>query len=157
MAATGPLDADIDTLRARRHSHLHVAASQTIAEYLFPEWLMALRTHAPETAIALRSGSSADVARAVAARLGAERPAGAVLHHRDQAGGGLGRGAVVSSLAVEAEPAAGTLKSSPVAGLEPERTLRAVWPAGQTLAGPARDLYAIARRSWNNPSWNHGS
>lgn len=54
--------------------------------------------------------------------------------------------AVVSSRSVEAELAAGTLKSPPVADLELGRALRAVWPTGQTLTGPARDLYAIAAR-----------
>ncbi|MFG2997589.1 LysR family transcriptional regulator [Streptomyces sp. NPDC048340] len=222
LAAAQQLDAGIDTLRARRHSHLNVAASQTIAEYLFPEWLVALRTHAPATAIALQSGNSADVARAVLegrAEIGfIEGPrapkglqsrlvardrlvvvvapghpwarrtavaldelAGTPLIQRESGSGtrmafeqavaarlpgwepsallelssttaikraaasGVGP-AVVSSLAVEAELAAGTLKSPPVAGLELERSLRAVWPVGQSLTGPARDLCAIARR-----------
>lgn len=65
LAAARQLDAGIDTLREQRRSHLQVAASQTVAEYLFPEWLMALRVHAPSTVIALQSGNSADVARAV--------------------------------------------------------------------------------------------
>lgn len=223
MAAARQLDAGIDTLREQRHSHLRVAASQTIAEYLFPEWLMALRAHAPSTAIALRSGNSAEVARsvlegraeigfiegprapkglqsrliardrlvvvvapdhpwarrtavtleeiartplvqresgsgtrmafeqAVAARLPGWEP-NALLElssttaiKRAVASGV--RPAVLSSLAVEAELAAGTLKSPPLTGLELGRTLRAVWPAGQSPTGPARDLFAIARRS----------
>ncbi|MGY4099822.1 LysR substrate-binding domain-containing protein [Nocardia sp. R16R-3T] len=55
--------------------------------------------------------------------------------------------AVVSSLAVAAEIAAGALASPSVNGLDLARTLRAVWPAGHRLTGPARDLYAIARRT----------
>ncbi|WP_369691138.1 LysR substrate-binding domain-containing protein [Nocardia altamirensis] len=54
--------------------------------------------------------------------------------------------AVLSSLAVAPEIAAGTLVSPTVTGLELERVLRAVWPTGDRLTGPARDLYAIARR-----------
>jgi DNA-binding transcriptional LysR family regulator len=63
--AAQQLGAGIDTLRAERDSHLHVAASQTIAEYLFPRWLMSLRARTPGTSIALQSGNSAEVARAV--------------------------------------------------------------------------------------------
>ncbi|MFI6470771.1 LysR family transcriptional regulator [Streptomyces sp. NPDC050516] len=63
--AAQQLGAGIDTLRAERDSHLHVAASQTIAEYLFPRWLMSLRARTPGTSIALRSGNSVEVAQAV--------------------------------------------------------------------------------------------
>lgn len=59
------LDAGIDTLRAQRDSRLRVAASQTVAEYLFPKWLVGLRARMPETSIALISGNSAEVAKAV--------------------------------------------------------------------------------------------
>jgi len=34
-----------------------------------------------------------------------------------------------------------------IADLDLNRTLLAVWTAGRRLAGPARDLYAIAARS----------
>ncbi|MEU0540786.1 LysR family transcriptional regulator [Nocardia sp. NPDC005978] len=63
--AAARLDAGIDTLRGQRDSRLRVAASATIAEYLFPKWLVALRSRAPDTSIALVSGNSADVGRAV--------------------------------------------------------------------------------------------
>jgi len=53
--------------------------------------------------------------------------------------------AVLSSLAVAAELSAGTLCAVTITGLTLDRTLLAVWPAGRRLAGPARDLYAIAR------------
>jgi DNA-binding transcriptional LysR family regulator len=52
--------------------------------------------------------------------------------------------AVLSSLAVAGELAAGTLRAVPVSGLDLNRALRAVWPSGRRLTGPARDLYTIA-------------
>ncbi|MEV0294642.1 LysR family transcriptional regulator [Nocardia sp. NPDC050710] len=220
--AAEQLDAGIDTLRAERDSRLRVAASQTIAEYLFPGWLMTLRATTPDTTIALESGNSVEVAQAVLdgragigfvespktfrgleshtvardrlvvvvapqhqwARRGsvalaelAETP----LIQREPGSGtrtwfehavsralpgtqpnialelssttaiktavaaGVGP-AVLSSLAVAADIAAGSLVSPEVTGLDLDRTLRAVWPTGQRLTGPARDLYAIARR-----------
>ncbi|WP_306355698.1 MULTISPECIES: LysR family transcriptional regulator [unclassified Nocardia] len=63
--AAARLDAGIDSLRAERDSRLQVAASQTAAEYLFPKWLMSLRARQPATTIALESGNSAEVVRAV--------------------------------------------------------------------------------------------
>jgi DNA-binding transcriptional LysR family regulator len=55
--------------------------------------------------------------------------------------------AVLSSLATANELIAGTLRAVPVNGLDLHRTLRAVWPAGRRLTGPAQDLYQIAARS----------
>ena len=55
--------------------------------------------------------------------------------------------AVLSSLAVAGELAAGTLLAVPVNGLDLRRALRAVWPAGRRLTGPAQDLYQIAART----------
>lgn len=43
LAAAERLDAGMASLRAESVRHLHVAASQTIAEYLLPQWLVALR------------------------------------------------------------------------------------------------------------------
>jgi DNA-binding transcriptional LysR family regulator len=57
-----------------------------------------------------------------------------------------GSAAILSSLAVTAELAAGQLIAVP-AGVPLTRRLRAVWPANAQLVGPARDLYLIARRS----------
>jgi len=54
--------------------------------------------------------------------------------------------AVLSSLAVAAELAAGTLCAVPVTGIDLGRKLMAVWAEGRRLAGPARDLYTIAAR-----------
>jgi DNA-binding transcriptional LysR family regulator len=54
--------------------------------------------------------------------------------------------AVLSSLAVTADLAAGTLVAVPTPSLDLARRLRAVWPDGRRLTGPARDLLAIAIR-----------
>ncbi|MBD0741388.1 LysR family transcriptional regulator [Streptomyces sp. CBMA152] len=214
------LDAGIGTLRDQRDSQLHVAASQTVAEYLFPTWLMALRARAPQTTVALEAGNSTEVGEAVLAgraeigfiesprapkglesrpvardrllvvvapghpwarrgtltadelaatalimreagsgtRISLERALAAQVPGRKPTpllelssttaiktatAGGIGP-TVLSSLAVEAELAAGTLKAVPVSGFEAGRTLRAVWPRGRRPVGPARDLYAIA-------------
>jgi DNA-binding transcriptional LysR family regulator len=60
--------------------------------------------------------------------------------------GGIGP-AVLSVRAVAAELAAGTLVRLAVPGLDLTRRLRAIWPTGHDLRGPARDLLAIALRS----------
>ncbi|MGW6709147.1 LysR family transcriptional regulator [Streptomyces sp. NPDC054956] len=220
--AAHELDAGIDALRERRSSHLKVAASQTVAEYLVPKWLIGLRAQHPATSVALESGNSADVARAVLegrAEMGfiesprapkglesravardrllvvvapahpwarrtaitPEELAGASLIQREagsgtrtaferamtahlpdwqpsallelasttaiktSVAGGAGP-AVLSSLAVADELAAGTLRSPAVTGLDLGRSLRAVWPTGRRPTGPARDLFALARR-----------
>ncbi|WP_371616699.1 LysR family transcriptional regulator [Streptomyces sp. NBC_00454] len=222
VEAARQLGAGIDTLREQRDSRLHVAASQTVAEYLFPKWLVALRTSAPGTTLTLEPGNSATVARAVlegragigfiesprapkglesrlvardrlvvvfaprhpwarrtditlaelaatpliqrepgsgtrtsferavAARVPGWQPAAlmelsSTTAIKNAAAAGVGP-AVLSSLAVSAELASGSLKTTTVTGLDMTRSLRAVWPAGQRPAGPARDLYAIARR-----------
>jgi len=55
--------------------------------------------------------------------------------------------AVLSSLAVAGELAAGTLRAVPVvAGVALERSLSAVWTRGRPLAGPAADLVRLAAR-----------
>lgn len=59
--------------------------------------------------------------------------------------------AVLSSLAVAPDLAAGTLQPVPVAGLDLGRKLMAVWPAGRQLTGPAADLRAIAVRGAAQP------
>ncbi|TVS99116.1 LysR family transcriptional regulator [Amycolatopsis bartoniae] len=63
--AAADLEAGIAALRDERDSHLHVAASLTVAEYLLPKWLAALRTPAPATIVALTAGNSAEVAARV--------------------------------------------------------------------------------------------
>jgi len=221
--AAAALEAGITSLRERGDAVLRVAASMTVAEYLLPGWLTALRGRRQTTTVALTAGNSAEVAAAVlggAADIGfvegpdlppglAARQAGsdalivvAAPGHpwarrrsgitaaelaatplvsrepssgtrrsleaalRVQAGlervppvaelssttaiksavaAGIGPG-VLSSLAVAAELAAGTLRAVPVADLDLARRLLAVWPDGRQLTGPAADLRAIAVR-----------
>ncbi|WP_103534165.1 LysR family transcriptional regulator [Streptomyces sp. SM11] len=216
IEAAQRLGTGIDTLRDQRDSHLHVAASQTVAEYLLPRWLVALGSRTPSTKVTLEPGNSATVSRAVlegraeigfiegpraprglesrlvakdrlvvvvgprhpwsrraevgldelaatpliqrepgsgtrtsfeeAVGAGASGPQSAPLLElpsttaiKNAAAAGLGP-AVLSSLALTAELASGTLKAVPVAGLDTTRSLRAVWPTGARPAGPARDL-----------------
>ncbi|MGW1158351.1 LysR family transcriptional regulator [Streptomyces sp. NPDC002513] len=62
VEAAEAFDAGAQALRGRRDSRLRVAASMTIAEYLLPGWLIALRAQRPETAVSLLAGNSAAVA-----------------------------------------------------------------------------------------------
>ncbi|MGK5632581.1 LysR family transcriptional regulator [Streptomyces sp. URMC 123] len=62
VEAAEAFDAGAQALRARRDSRLRVAASMTIAEYLLPGWLIALRAERPATAVSLVAGNSAAVA-----------------------------------------------------------------------------------------------
>ncbi|MBZ6230580.1 LysR family transcriptional regulator [Streptomyces olivaceus] len=62
VEAAEAFDAGAQALRDRRDSRLRVAASMTIAEYLLPCWLVALRTQLPDTAVSLLAGNSAAVA-----------------------------------------------------------------------------------------------
>ncbi|MEU2611365.1 LysR family transcriptional regulator [Micromonospora sp. NPDC007271] len=223
VEAADSLAAAVQTLRSSHESRLAVAASQTIAEYLLPAWLVALRARQPDLVVTLQAANSAEVAtrllagnadlgfvegpdlppgldaetvaedrlsvvvapthpwarrrRGIApaelaatplvsreAGSGTRRALEAALreHHIDTLTAPLlelssttaikhavaaGSGpAVLSSLAVSTELAAGTLAAVPVSGLTLHRRLRAAWPAGRQLTGPARDLYAIARR-----------
>ncbi|MEV7501916.1 LysR family transcriptional regulator [Streptomyces sp. NPDC093018] len=216
-------DNGINTLRGRRESQLHVAASQTVAEYLFPQWLLALRLRAPDTTVAMEAGNSVQVGESVLtgrAEIGfVESPrapkgldsktvardrlivvvspqhawsrrsaitvdelAGTALIQRETGSGtrtsferaltalvpgwkptallelssttalkkatanGVGP-AVLSSLAIEGELAAGTLKPVTVTGFEVRRSLRAVWPMGQHPTGPSRELFAVAHQA----------
>ncbi|WP_305788934.1 LysR family transcriptional regulator [Symbioplanes lichenis] len=215
--AADALATGVAALRVTHESRLAVAASQTVAEYLLPPWLVALRAAHPGLTVTLQAANSADVAAAVlAGRVelgfveGPDQPAGlhaetvatdrlavvvapghpwarrrsvaaaelaatplvsreagsgtrrayeealglaqaapllelsstTAIKHAVAAGSGA---AVLSSLAVTAELAAGTLVAVPT-GVALQRRLRAVWKAGDQLTGPARDLYAIARR-----------
>ncbi|GAA2261554.1 transcriptional regulator [Streptomyces ruber] len=62
VEAAEVFDAGAQALRDRRDSRLRVAASMTIAEYLLPGWLVALRAQRPDTAVSLQAGNSAVVA-----------------------------------------------------------------------------------------------
>lgn len=217
------LEAGIAALRVDRQTHLRIAASLTVAEYLLPRWLIALRAADPDTVTALSCGNSTEVAAQV---LGGEAEIGFVEGPTVPAGvqarevardelvvvvapshewarrrrvratelattplvsrepgsgtrqaweqavreqldtdlaapvlevssttaikaavmGGIGP-AVLSVRVVAAELAAGTLVRLAVPGLDLTRRLRAIWPAGHDLRGPARDLLAIALRN----------
>jgi DNA-binding transcriptional LysR family regulator len=63
--AAAALDAGVTALRRERDSRLRIAASMTVAEYLLPVWLTALRTDYPGAAVALSAVNSAEVAEAV--------------------------------------------------------------------------------------------
>lgn len=63
VEAAEAFDAGAQALRDRRDSRLRVAASMTIAEYLLPGWLIALRAERPDTAVSLLAGNSGQVAR----------------------------------------------------------------------------------------------
>ncbi|MGY3200647.1 LysR family transcriptional regulator [Streptomyces sp. TE5632] len=63
VEAAEAFDAGAQALRDRRDSRLRVAASMTIAEYLLPGWLLALRSQRPDTAVSLLAGNSASVAQ----------------------------------------------------------------------------------------------
>jgi DNA-binding transcriptional LysR family regulator len=222
--AAAALDAGVTALRHERDSRLRIAASMTVAEYLLPAWLTALRAAYPGAAVALSAINSAEVADAVlgdradigfvegpdippglhaepigrdaltlvvapahrwARRRGGvpaaelaqtalvSREAGSGTRRfledalRDQAGlepvppaaelssttaikaavaAGAGP-AVLSSLAVATELAAGTLRQVPITGVDLRRTLMAVWTGGRRLTGPAGDLYTIVART----------
>ncbi|WP_237536669.1 LysR family transcriptional regulator [Streptomyces sp. SID5785] len=62
VEAAEEFDAGAQALRVRRDSRLRVAASMTIAEYLLPRWLLALRAARPDTAVSLLAGNSTAVA-----------------------------------------------------------------------------------------------
>ncbi|MEF9915566.1 LysR substrate-binding domain-containing protein [Streptomyces sp. P5-A9] len=55
--------------------------------------------------------------------------------------------AVISEMAVRTDVADGRLVRVSVEGVELRRALRAVWPAGRSLIGPAAELLALATRS----------
>ncbi|WP_320776616.1 LysR substrate-binding domain-containing protein [Streptomyces sp. CRN 30] len=61
VEAAEAFDAGAQALRDRRDSRLRVAASMTIAEYLLPGWLVALRVQRPDTAVSLHAGNSSVV------------------------------------------------------------------------------------------------
>ncbi|WP_405425941.1 LysR family transcriptional regulator [Streptomyces erythrochromogenes] len=65
VEAAEAFDAGAQALRGQRDSRLRVAASMTIAEYLLPGWLIALRGQRPDTAVSLHAGNSAVVVQRV--------------------------------------------------------------------------------------------
>lgn len=219
VTAAAGLSTAIAALHPDRATHLRIAASLTVAEYLLPRWLVTLHALQPTLAPALLSGNSAFVAESVSAgdaRLGfvespdvtadldrrevarddlvlvvapdhpwastmptvdavvgtalvtreagsgtrsaferAVRAAGfgavaspmielsSTTAIKSAVGGGIGA-AVLSSLAVTAEVASGTLVAVPLPGLDLSRSLAAVWPTGRVPTGPAADLLSVA-------------
>lgn len=65
LDAVAALDAGLASLRADHGSHLRVAASLTVAEYLMPRWLATLKAASPAIGVALTTGNSEDAATAV--------------------------------------------------------------------------------------------
>ena len=63
--AAAALDAGVTALRRDRDSRVRIAASMTVAEYLLPAWLTALRATCPGAAVALTAVNSAEVAATV--------------------------------------------------------------------------------------------
>lgn len=213
------LDAGVRSLRETARTHLRVAASMTVAEYLFPGWLTRLNTASDGVHVALVMGNSDQVARWVVAgdadlgfvegvgvpdgvqsrrllrdrltvvvgprhpwarRRRALTPAElaaaplvarevgsgtrAVLDHalalhglvadvavelgsttliKSAVAAGSGP-AVVSELAIRRESAAGQLVEVSCPDLDTERWIRAIHRRGRRLAGPARELLAVA-------------
>jgi molybdate transport repressor ModE-like protein len=67
IEAVEALAAGATALRAAHDSTLRVAASQTVAEYLLPGWLVAMRASHPGLGVTLDATNSTDVARRVLA------------------------------------------------------------------------------------------
>jgi DNA-binding transcriptional LysR family regulator len=65
--AAAALEVGLVALRHERDSRLRIAASMTVAEYLLPVWLTALRAVDPGAVVALSAVNSAEVAQAVLA------------------------------------------------------------------------------------------
>lgn len=63
--ATTRFAVSVEALRTTSAGHLRVAASYTIAEYLMPAWLNALRTAQPNAAVQLEVSNSARVVESV--------------------------------------------------------------------------------------------
>jgi molybdate transport repressor ModE-like protein len=69
MELAAGMEASVAALREKRHAHLRVAASLTVAEYLIPRWLITLRRRAEaqggEFAVQLTATNSDEVAEQV--------------------------------------------------------------------------------------------
>jgi DNA-binding transcriptional LysR family regulator len=65
VAAASSLDLAVNALRTRRGKHLHIAASMTVAEYLFPTWLATLHHESPTLTVSLSLNNSTEVASQV--------------------------------------------------------------------------------------------
>src|SRR5215469_14394133 len=65
LSETRDLMAGVEALVAEESSHLRVAASLTVAEYLLPAWCVALHRELPEAILAVEVSNSAKVAARV--------------------------------------------------------------------------------------------
>lgn len=65
LRAAGEFDAGLTALRTEQDSHVRIAASLTIAEYLVPGWFVELRRRRPQAAYSLQVTNSDTVARLV--------------------------------------------------------------------------------------------
>lgn len=65
LDAMGRLTLGTQALRREETTRLRVAASMTVAEYLMPRWLNALRLSDPEISLSLQMGNSLHVADAI--------------------------------------------------------------------------------------------
>jgi DNA-binding transcriptional LysR family regulator len=119
--AAAALDAGLVALRRERDSRLRIAASMTVAEYLLPAWLTALRAADPAAVVALSAVNSADVARAV---LGGDADIGFV-EGPGQPGGGL-----------RSEPAGRDMLTLVVAPAHPWARRRGGVPAAELARTP---------------------
>ena len=141
LAKAADLDAGITSLRADLHGHLRVAASLTVAEYLLPVWLIALRALSPGTTTLLTAGNSVHVAEQVLAGkadLGfiesTEMPAG--LDSRV-----VGRDELVLVVAPghpwakRRKVAAAKVAATPLISREPGSGTRQAWESALTVAG----------------------
>ncbi|WP_344584539.1 LysR family transcriptional regulator [Nonomuraea roseoviolacea] len=63
LEAAGELLTGVEALRRDRDARVRVAASMTVAEYLLPGWLVALRRAAPDVEVGLRVANSGEVCR----------------------------------------------------------------------------------------------
>lgn len=61
LAAADHLAVGTAELRGERDTHVTVAASMTVAEYLVPQWMVTMRMEHPQVATAVRLGNSSDV------------------------------------------------------------------------------------------------
>jgi len=66
LSETSELMAGVEALVAEESSHLRVAASLTVAEYLLPGWLAALHRKSPDAILAVEVTNSAQVVARVA-------------------------------------------------------------------------------------------
>ncbi len=67
LEAAERLGSAVEALRQRDPERIHVAASLTIADELFPRWLTALHHRDPDAVVSLRVGNSASVTELVRA------------------------------------------------------------------------------------------